>query len=301
MSGFLGDVGGALRTATGVIGGTTSIVRGIGVLAGDLGLPGFGAASGYGRVAPDLGPWAQSLQPASWRGLGFAVRDAGIRRGRRIAVHEYPYRDEVWPEDLGRGTRTLNFTGFLIGDDVYSQRQAFLEAVEQAGTGELVHPSLGSVSAVLVEFACGERAEMGRVIELEFAFIQVLPKVQAVPQMGAIERALAAYSSDTSIGAQSSFASDFAGAVKSGLTVASQGLQTVQKYVGYAAKIGGDASLIAHSVTGLAGNFGRYNAGGRSALQPGGTTISSALGAVVSARSAVSSAATLASSAAALL
>ena len=64
---------------------------------------------------------------------------------------------------------------------------------------------------------------MGRVIELEFAFIQVLPRVQAVPQMGAIERALAAYSSDTSIGAQSSFASDFAGAVKSGLTVASQG------------------------------------------------------------------------------
>jgi prophage DNA circulation protein len=294
VSGFLGSVAGTIT-------GATSVVRGISNLAGDLGLPGFGAASGYGRIAPGLGPWAQSLQPASWRGLGFAVRDAGIRRGRRVAVHEYPYRDEVWPEDLGRGTRTLNFTGFLIGDDVYSQRQAFLAAVEQAGQGELVHPSLGSVQAVLVEFACGERAELGRVIELEFAFIQVLPKVQAVPQMTALDRALAAYSSDTSIGAQSSFASDFAGAVKSGLTIASRGLQTVQGYVSYAAKIGGDASLIAHSVTGLVGNFGRYSGGGRSVLQPGGKTISSALSAVVSARSVVSSAANLASSAAALL
>ena len=187
------------------------------MLAGDLGLPGFGATSGYGRVAPDLGPGAIAsarvlARPRLRRG------DAGIRRGRRIAVHEYPYRDEVWPEDLGRGTRTLNFTGFLIATMSIASARPSSKPSSRRGTGELVHPSLGSVSAVLVEFACGERAEMGRVIELEFAFIQVLPKVQAVPQMGAIERALAAYSSDTSIGAQSSFASDFARG-ESGLTV----------------------------------------------------------------------------------
>ena len=51
-----------------------------------------------GGVAGGLGPWAASLQPASWNGIPFAVRASQIRRGRRVAVHEYPFRDDVWVE-----------------------------------------------------------------------------------------------------------------------------------------------------------------------------------------------------------
>ena len=42
---------------------------------------------------------------------------------------------------------------------------------EQSGAGTLVHPTLGSMQCVLLEFACADRRERGRVVELQFAFI----------------------------------------------------------------------------------------------------------------------------------
>jgi prophage DNA circulation protein len=56
----------------------------------------------YGIPSPALGAWAANLQPASWRGVPFAVEVDTYRGGRRIALHEYPYRDDPWLEDTGR-------------------------------------------------------------------------------------------------------------------------------------------------------------------------------------------------------
>jgi hypothetical protein len=41
------------------------------------------------------------------------------------------------------------------------------------GPGGLVHSSFGTIQASLTEFAAGERFDLGRVVELEFAFIEV--------------------------------------------------------------------------------------------------------------------------------
>ena len=60
-----------------------------------------------GSVAAGLGLWADALQPASWNGIPFAVRASQIRRGRRIVVHEHPFRADAWVEDLGRFSRAL--------------------------------------------------------------------------------------------------------------------------------------------------------------------------------------------------
>ncbi|REF28617.1 prophage DNA circulation protein [Xenorhabdus cabanillasii] len=46
--------------------------------------------------------WAEHLHPASFRGVPFAVISGESVFGRRQAVHEYPYRDTAWIEDLGR-------------------------------------------------------------------------------------------------------------------------------------------------------------------------------------------------------
>jgi prophage DNA circulation protein len=108
--------------------------------------------------------WQDSLQPASWRGISFGVLDSEIRRGRRVAVHEYPYRDIVWVEDLGRATRRYGFRGFYVGDDCYQVEQEMLAAAEVSGAGNLVHPSLGSLTVNLIEFSSGQRRELGRVV-----------------------------------------------------------------------------------------------------------------------------------------
>ena len=56
------------------------------------------------------------LQTASFRGVPFKVIQARVKKGRRWAIHEYPYVDGGWPEDMGRALRTYAFSGYLIGD-----------------------------------------------------------------------------------------------------------------------------------------------------------------------------------------
>src|SRR5579871_3815536 len=93
-----------------------------------------------------------SLQPASFRGVPFGVLTDTDTFGRRLALHEYPMRDKPWAEDLGKRARRFQIAGFLItdslvygGGDVIAQRDAMAAAVEAAGAGALVHPTLGSV------------------------------------------------------------------------------------------------------------------------------------------------------------
>ena len=45
--------------------------------------------------------FSDTLLPASWRGVPFHGLSGELRFGRRPVVHEYPFRDSVWVEDLG--------------------------------------------------------------------------------------------------------------------------------------------------------------------------------------------------------
>ena len=94
---------------------------------------------------------ADGLLPASFRGVPFAVQasDAGI--GRRIALHQYPGRDDPWAEDIGRQARRWRFRGFIVDSDVVFaggpiqlQRTLLIAAFEAKGSGLLTHPTLAS-------------------------------------------------------------------------------------------------------------------------------------------------------------
>lgn len=85
------------------------------------------------------------LLPASFRGVKFFIEKAELSAGRRTQVHEYPLRDKPFVEDLGRATRTITITAFVIGSDFIEQAKALLGAVETPGSGQLVHPWLGEM------------------------------------------------------------------------------------------------------------------------------------------------------------
>ncbi len=54
----------------------------------------------------DTWKWEEHLHQASFRGVPFAVLEADGLFGRRQAVHEYPYRETAWVEDMGRSLAT---------------------------------------------------------------------------------------------------------------------------------------------------------------------------------------------------
>lgn len=90
------------------------------------------------------------MQPASFRGVAFKVDSDDLQVGRRTVLHEYPGRDTPSVEDLGRETREYAISAYLIGPDFIAERDRLIEALEQAGPGELVSPWYGRMNVVVM-------------------------------------------------------------------------------------------------------------------------------------------------------
>ncbi|ENF4691526.1 DNA circularization protein [Escherichia coli] len=125
--------------------------------------------------------WQSHIQQASFCGVPFGVIAGEGVYGRRVAVHEYPYRDTVWVEDLGRATRKFTLRGFLIQDslvysagDVFSQRGSLVAACETSGGGMLVHPTLGEMTVYVPDggLRIEEGVESGRVFSFTLTVIE---------------------------------------------------------------------------------------------------------------------------------
>ena len=112
------------------------------------------------------------LQTASFRGVPFKVIAAQVKKGRRQAIHEYPFRDGGWAEDMGRALRTYSFSGYLIGDLAPAMQLLLDNAVETAGPGLLIHPTIGAVKVALVSSGTAVHRDKMRVIEVAFEFIE---------------------------------------------------------------------------------------------------------------------------------
>ena len=237
-----------------------------------------------------------NIQPASFRGVPFAVDGTSGANGRKVAVHAYPFRDSPWVEDLGRANREGTLEGFLLAQDIDSTRQALLDACETSGPGTLVHPTRGSISITLTA-PLKWREDRDRLGRCGFVLEYVEESDQLFPWVGTDSiSGIATAGGLASSASQNGFLSSLqSGAADIKSTIATVKM-TVQPYVNLANSVVGDARSIAGSVTGLGGiassltggrfSLGRYSSGGLSSL--GG--IGSALGSATSVESAVTGA-----------
>jgi prophage DNA circulation protein len=244
------------------------------------------------HLAADLRPyswldsrWWEQLLPGSWRGVGFVMDAAETRAGRRVALHEYPYRDTVWPEDLGKLPRRFTFQAFLVGDDVYQQRNAMLAAAEQPGEGTLVHPTLGTMQCVLLDFSTTDRRERGRMVEISFQF--VLAGDVMFPAAGiASGNLIGQFAGALNLASTS----DMTSTLTSLRSVPSQAAAFMPSFGGLAADVVNDPTRALNSVAGLQGYNGRFAAGSRTTLLPSTASVGSAIAASITSRSSVLSA-----------
>ncbi|MFU0912801.1 DNA circularization protein [Kluyvera intermedia] len=142
----------------------------------------------------DNDDWRGLIRSSSFRGVPFAMVMEEGSHGRRQAVHEYPYRDTAWIEDLGRGTRRFVLRGFIIqnsqvygGGDVITQRQSLIAACEKKGSGTLIHPTLGELTVSVPEngLRISGSMENGRVFEFTLMVIESGQKVFAITDSAA--------------------------------------------------------------------------------------------------------------------
>jgi len=215
------------------------------------------------------GSWPQRLQPGSWRGVGFVLDVCATRVGRRVAIHEYPYRDTAWAEDLGKLPRRFAVAAYLVGDYVYEQRDRMIAACEKAGPGTLVHPTLGSVECVLLESEFTDRRDHGRVVEFNLQFI-ISSDVRYPSTTIASGNAITNAGKALQAAARGDLSSAL-GSVRSVPAVAAD----VSGFTGLSTIVASDPTRALRAVTGLAGNFSRFAAGHRSTTFQG--TVSSVL------------------------
>lgn len=93
--------------------------------------------------------WRDRLKDASFRDVPFKILSATSEGGRRSVLHQYPFDDVPYWEDMGKEANTYQMQAYIVANlgnnfDHFKERDAFIKALEEAGAGTLVHPFLGT-------------------------------------------------------------------------------------------------------------------------------------------------------------
>ena len=248
---------------TGAVGNVSSAVSGISSTFSSLGALGGSFASlfggGSGVQTQPAGAWAQARRPATFGGVPIVIEETSFKRGRQIALHVYPFRDDPWPEDLGRSPRITSLRGFVIGNNPDSLRDQMITVAEKPGPIALVISSLGTVQVSVLEFAISDTKARGRTYQFEITVVPTTGRIYPVVAVSTQSQTTGFFGS---LGA--SVSSTFAAVQSTVSQVQSQVTAAVQTVQGYASQ----AQNLVHDVTGLAnlpaalagnlGNVGRF-------------------------------------------
>ncbi len=219
----------------------------------------------------DSWKWSEHLHAASFRGVPFAVKAGQGEFGRRQAVHEYPYRDTAWVEDIGRSTRKLTLRGFIIQSsllytaaDVMKQRDSLVAACEMNGPGTLVHPTLGELTVSIPEGGLRINEGMaGRVFEFSLTVIESGIKVFAITDA---KKAVSTVKTSW-LSVASKAAASFIAEIRGDLRTVTQAIKTIKAtikfWTGMVTGIADEATNLSNMFKSTFGSthYGRYNTG----------------------------------------
>lgn len=141
------------------------------------------------------------MRAGSFRAVPFVIEGGEQEGGRRLALHEYPDRDEPYPEDLGRRARRFSLDVFVHGDAYMAARDELVAALEESGPGVLIHPYRGRLSVVVEAYSVSERTDDGGVARFSLTLLesgeQPQPEVSEATDASILARALAAVEAAT--------------------------------------------------------------------------------------------------------
>lgn len=111
----------------------------------------------------------------------FYVESDSWASGRRIALAEYPKRDDPFAEDMGKRATRHQIQGYLIGPNYMGPRDALKSACEQQGPGKLIHPLLGEMQVACETYTVTESRERGGYCVFDMNFVEAGEPGDSVP------------------------------------------------------------------------------------------------------------------------
>lgn len=90
---------------------------------------------------------SDKLYSASFRGVEFFIEATNIEGGRKQSTFEFVNTGRRSNQDLGKYERKYDITAYIMGNELnyFQRRDALLNALEQPGAGELIHPFYGNL------------------------------------------------------------------------------------------------------------------------------------------------------------
>jgi len=116
---------------------------------------------------------------ASFRNATFFVSDVERNVGRKNVVHQYPFKDDPYVEDLGRDGDEFTINGYVVQNtdnsfDYIAERDALIKALREEGPGSLIHPYYGELNVSLVGKArVSESFKEGGIASFTMTFMRV--------------------------------------------------------------------------------------------------------------------------------
>jgi prophage DNA circulation protein len=251
-------------------------------VAGSVG----GLASSVNRLAslfgPATGTWASTLKTAQFGTVKFLYEDVSTAAGRRTTIHTYPYRDEVWVEDLGKKPRQFEIRGFLVENDlitgsagVAAERDRLLALCESSSPQTLIHPTLGAQkNLVCLSLELNDRRDLGLVIEFRMSLIITGTRIYPTATVST-QQNVATNVQKSALATALDFAASVASEIQLGASIVQQAVSTAVGYVQTAITAVNDVKSVINQVSSLAGNFGRLFGGANNGYAGSNATASS--------------------------
>ena len=88
------------------------------------------------------------LYAGSYKGAEFRIKSSSVDGGRKDLKHEFPNSDRQNIEDLGLKPKSYSISGFISEPNYTQKKNSLITALEEGGTGLLVHPFFGNIENV---------------------------------------------------------------------------------------------------------------------------------------------------------
>lgn len=103
--------------------------------------------------------WKDDLQDASFRGVPFECITTKDAVSKSQAIHQAPYSDEAIIEDMGKDPRKISIQAVFTGKDYKAESDNLIIALDETGSGELIHPVYGICNASVLSHNVDHDAE----------------------------------------------------------------------------------------------------------------------------------------------